>query len=144
MPEAKGPAPVQSPVTDYSELLKTIDTQAAALAKSLESLDSAPDSVKEQLGVWRQPWTPIYMDWKAAKARVPADQVKPEDVGTLSIEYRDGQPVIVVSGGKYIPADIPMVNSTDSAWFTPISYVPSGRPEDPPRGYVLAVNWLMR
>ncbi|MFF4104359.1 hypothetical protein [Streptomyces sp. NPDC001903] len=35
---------------------------------------------------------------------IPADQVKPEDVGTLAIEYRDGVPVIVVSGGPVIPA----------------------------------------
>lgn len=35
---------------------------------------------------------------------IPATEVKPEDIGTLSIEYRDGQPVIVVRGGTVIPA----------------------------------------
>ncbi|MFB7860604.1 hypothetical protein [Streptomyces sp. NPDC056069] len=44
-------------------------------------------------------------------APIPADQVKPEDIGTLSIEYRDGQPVIVVSGGKYIPAGLTVVDA---------------------------------
>ncbi|MFD3579859.1 hypothetical protein [Streptomyces sp. NPDC058644] len=43
-------------------------------------------------------------------APIPADQVKPEDIGTLSIAYRDGQPVVVVSGGKYIPQNLPVLN----------------------------------
>ncbi|MGW2818917.1 hypothetical protein [Streptomyces sp. NPDC001415] len=41
---------------------------------------------------------------------VPASKVRPEDIGTLAIEYRDGVPVIVVSGGKFIPAEIAVVN----------------------------------
>ncbi|MFC0847114.1 hypothetical protein ACFH04_25865 [Streptomyces noboritoensis] len=45
----------------------------------------------------------------------PADQVKPEDIGTLSIEYRDGQPVIVVSGGTYFPADLAVVDPAGNA-----------------------------
>ncbi|ADI10906.1 multicopper oxidase type 2 [Streptomyces bingchenggensis BCW-1] len=48
-------------------------------------------------------------------ALIPADQVKPEDVGTLSIEYRDGKPVIVVSGGTYIPATLMVVDGSDNA-----------------------------
>lgn len=43
---------------------------------------------------------------------VPADQVKPEDIGTLSIEYRNGQPVLVVSGGSHIPARLPVVHKS--------------------------------
>lgn len=43
---------------------------------------------------------------------IPAGQVKPEDIGTLSIEYRDGQPVIVVSSGTYIPAGLPVVDGS--------------------------------
>ncbi|MFD9594914.1 hypothetical protein ACFWA9_19470 [Kitasatospora sp. NPDC059973] len=39
---------------------------------------------------------------------VPADQVKPEDIAALSIEYRGSQPVIVARGGKYIPAGLPV------------------------------------
>ncbi|MFE5534805.1 hypothetical protein [Streptomyces sp. NPDC056492] len=46
---------------------------------------------------------------------IPADQVKPEDIATLSIEYRDGQPVVVVSGGKYVPSELPVVNSSGAA-----------------------------
>ncbi|GHD80108.1 hypothetical protein ACFQL8_36070 [Streptomyces goshikiensis] len=48
-------------------------------------------------------------------ALIPADQVKPEDIGTLSIEYRDGQPVIVVSGGTVIPAGLKVVGSSGTA-----------------------------
>ncbi|MFF4225897.1 hypothetical protein ACFYZH_23960 [Streptomyces abikoensis] len=48
-------------------------------------------------------------------ALIPADQVKPEDIGTLSIEYRDGHPVIVVSGGKYAPSELPVVDSSGAA-----------------------------
>ncbi|MCT9094192.1 hypothetical protein N4G70_35935 [Streptomyces sp. ASQP_92] len=43
-------------------------------------------------------------------ALIPADQVKPEDIGTLALEYRDGRPVIVVSGGKFLPAGIEVVD----------------------------------
>ncbi|MGW2860847.1 hypothetical protein [Streptomyces sp. NPDC001205] len=46
----------------------------------------------------------------AAPALIPADQVKPEDIGKLSIEYRDGQPVIVVSGGRYVPAQLSILD----------------------------------
>ncbi|MGE7437054.1 hypothetical protein [Kitasatospora sp. NPDC001175] len=37
---------------------------------------------------------------------IPADQVKPEDIATLAIEYRDGVPVIVVNGGTVVPATL--------------------------------------
>ncbi|MGW2583098.1 hypothetical protein ACWCYZ_17475 [Streptomyces virginiae] len=48
-----------------------------------------------------------------APGLIAADQVKPEDIGTLSIEYRDGQPVIVVSGGSHVPAQVPVVDAQD-------------------------------
>ncbi|MFE4874185.1 hypothetical protein [Streptomyces sp. NPDC056682] len=41
---------------------------------------------------------------------VPAEQVKPEDTAMLQIEYRNGQPVIVVSDGKLIPAGLAVVD----------------------------------
>ncbi|MGW1638492.1 hypothetical protein [Streptomyces lavendulae] len=47
---------------------------------------------------------------------IPADQVKPEDIATLSIEYRDGRPVVVVSGGKYVPSELPVVNSSGATY----------------------------
>ncbi|MFD4857332.1 hypothetical protein [Streptomyces atratus] len=50
-----------------------------------------------------------------APAPIPADQVKPEDIGKLSIEYRDGQPVIVVSGGSAIPEKISVVDASGSS-----------------------------
>ncbi|MEU5436929.1 Hsp70 family protein [Streptomyces sp. NPDC020719] len=43
---------------------------------------------------------------------MPVTEVKPEDIGTLSIEYRDDQPVVVVSGGKYIPASLTVVGNS--------------------------------
>ncbi|MFI8810260.1 MULTISPECIES: hypothetical protein [unclassified Streptomyces] len=46
---------------------------------------------------------------------VPADQAKSEDIGTLSIEYRDGLPVIVVSGGTLIPARLRVVDEGGNA-----------------------------
>lgn len=33
-----------------------------------------------------------------------------EDVGTLSIRYTDGGPVVVVTGGHRIPRSLPIVN----------------------------------
>ncbi|MFD3788814.1 hypothetical protein [Streptomyces cyaneofuscatus] len=60
-------------------------------------------------------------------APIPADQVKPEDIGTLSIEYRDGQPVIVVSGGKSIPAGLTIVDETDAPVGAYVASVESAR-----------------
>ncbi|MEU0841390.1 hypothetical protein ABZ370_18220 [Streptomyces sp. NPDC005962] len=48
-------------------------------------------------------------------APIPTGQVKPEDIATLSIEYRDGRPVIVVSGGTYVPATLMVVDGSDKA-----------------------------
>ncbi|MFE7400651.1 hypothetical protein [Streptomyces sp. NPDC057557] len=45
---------------------------------------------------------------------IPADQVKPEDIGTLAIEYRDGQPVVVVSGGNTLPSGIRVESESGS------------------------------
>ncbi|MFD8867067.1 hypothetical protein ACFV1F_22375 [Streptomyces sp. NPDC059590] len=42
-------------------------------------------------------------------------EVNPEDIGTLSIEYRDGAPVILVSGGPVIPASLPVVDASGNA-----------------------------
>ncbi|MFD9607301.1 hypothetical protein [Streptomyces sp. NPDC059970] len=41
---------------------------------------------------------------------IPADQAKPEHIGTLSIEYRNCRPVITVSGGTYVPQNLPVLN----------------------------------
>ncbi|MEU0633744.1 hypothetical protein [Streptomyces sp. NPDC005989] len=42
---------------------------------------------------------------------IPASEVRPEDIGKLAIEYRDGQPVIVVGGGKYVPAGLTAIDA---------------------------------
>ncbi|MFI1018211.1 hypothetical protein [Streptomyces sp. NPDC020965] len=43
-------------------------------------------------------------------ALVPASEVDPEGVATLALEYRDGRPVIVARGGKFIPAGLKVVS----------------------------------
>ncbi|GAB7186793.1 hypothetical protein ATKI12_6624 [Kitasatospora sp. Ki12] len=43
---------------------------------------------------------------------VPASEVKPEDLGSLSLRYVDGQPQLVVSGGTFIPAGLTVVNDS--------------------------------
>ncbi|MFD3329592.1 hypothetical protein [Streptomyces sp. NPDC058701] len=54
---------------------------------------------------------PVQLTPEATKpVFIPVDQAKPEDIGTLSIEYRDGRPVIVVNGGKYVPAGLTVID----------------------------------
>ncbi|MFF4225896.1 hypothetical protein ACFYZH_23955 [Streptomyces abikoensis] len=62
-------------------------------------------------------------------ALIPADQVKPEDIGKLSIEYRDGKPVIVVSGGTYSPAALAVVDGSGKpvARYAAATYPDSGQ-----------------
>ncbi|MFF2543030.1 hypothetical protein ACFVUY_10755 [Kitasatospora sp. NPDC058063] len=43
---------------------------------------------------------------------VPASEVKPEDVGTLTLEYKDGQPVLTVRGGRFLPSGIPVLDAS--------------------------------
>ncbi|GGS40561.1 hypothetical protein Snoj_28290 [Streptomyces nojiriensis] len=47
---------------------------------------------------------------QAEPALVPVSEVDPEDVGTLALEYRDGRPVIIVSGGEFVPAGLKVVS----------------------------------
>ncbi|MFG2222582.1 hypothetical protein [Streptomyces sp. NPDC048644] len=41
-----------------------------------------------------------------------ASEVKPEEIGSLTLEYQDSQPVIVVSGGRVIPAELQAVSAS--------------------------------
>ncbi|MFE5038949.1 hypothetical protein [Streptomyces sp. NPDC056683] len=61
---------------------------------------------------------PIQLTTEAAElGLVPASEVKPEEIATLSIEYRDGEPVIVATGGKYVPASLNLAGtSTRFTW----------------------------
>ncbi|MFD7497971.1 hypothetical protein ACFV8T_37455 [Streptomyces sp. NPDC059832] len=60
--------------------------------------------------------TPVQLTPETTEpALIPADQVNPEDIGTLSIEYRDGQPLIVVSGGTVLPAGLTVVDGSGDA-----------------------------
>ncbi|MEU4730740.1 hypothetical protein [Streptomyces sp. NPDC023588] len=46
---------------------------------------------------------------------VPVTEVKPEDMGTLSLRYVDGLPQLVVSGGKALPAGLMVVDESGAA-----------------------------
>ncbi|MEU0630746.1 hypothetical protein [Streptomyces sp. NPDC005989] len=55
---------------------------------------------------------PAPIQYTAEPAPIPAAEVKAEDVGTLSLRYVDGAPVVVVSGGTVIPAGLTVVDET--------------------------------
>lgn len=46
---------------------------------------------------------------------IPAEEVKPEDVGMLSLRYVDGAAQLVVSGGTVVPDHLPVVNTEGAA-----------------------------
>ncbi|MEU0941026.1 hypothetical protein [Embleya sp. NPDC005971] len=46
---------------------------------------------------------------------VPVTEVKPEEIGVLSLRYVDGQPQLVVSGGKAIPSGLAVVDAAGNA-----------------------------
>ncbi|WP_328622212.1 hypothetical protein [Streptomyces sp. NBC_00354] len=53
---------------------------------------------------------------------VPASEVKPEDVGTLSLRYVDGVPQLVISGGRFAPAALTIVDPSG----TPVATYTAG------------------
>ncbi|MFD8951942.1 hypothetical protein ACFV0B_24145 [Streptomyces xanthophaeus] len=42
---------------------------------------------------------------------ISADDVKPEDIGVLSVRYVDGAAQLVVTGGTALPAHLPVVDA---------------------------------
>lgn len=46
---------------------------------------------------------------------IPATEVKPEDVGTLSLRYVGNVPQLVVSGGTVIPAELTVMDASGNA-----------------------------
>ncbi|MFE5941542.1 hypothetical protein [Streptomyces sp. NPDC056480] len=42
---------------------------------------------------------------------IPEDDVKPEDIGVLSVRYVDGAAQLVVTGGTALPTHIPVVDA---------------------------------
>ncbi|MFJ9110242.1 hypothetical protein [Streptomyces sp. NPDC102283] len=91
----------------------------------------------EQLASFGQTSTPEATAFKEPRL-VPADQVEPEDIGKLAIEYRDGRPVVVVSDGKYVPSELPVVNSSGTtytarfAWVNGVAQLHTPDPAPPP------------
>ncbi|GJF25021.1 MULTISPECIES: hypothetical protein [Streptomyces] len=45
---------------------------------------------------------------------LPATEVKPEDVGTLTLAYKDGAPVLTLSGGTVAPVVLTVVDESGS------------------------------
>uniref|UniRef100_A0AAU2K3V8 Uncharacterized protein n=1 Tax=Streptomyces sp. NBC_00049 TaxID=2903617 RepID=A0AAU2K3V8_9ACTN len=43
---------------------------------------------------------------------IPSGEARPEDVGTQSVHYVDGQPVLVVTGGASAPAALAAVEAS--------------------------------
>ncbi|WP_328788782.1 hypothetical protein [Streptomyces sp. NBC_00273] len=62
---------------------------------------------------------------------IPAGETKPEDLGTLSLRYVDGVPMLVVNGGTAVPAGLTVV---DGAGNTVTTYVTSAPPQMGTRG----------
>ncbi|GHD83203.1 hypothetical protein ACFQL8_28295 [Streptomyces goshikiensis] len=102
-PNAKGPAPVQLP---------TEKTDARMALEGDDDNEMGTTSVRSAKG----PAPVQYKPETTEPVLIPADQVNPEDIGTLSIEYREGQPVIVVSGGTAIPAGLTVVDGAGNAF----------------------------
>ncbi|MFJ6798904.1 hypothetical protein [Streptomyces sp. NPDC091268] len=46
---------------------------------------------------------------------IPASEVKPEDLGMLSLRYVDGTPVLVVSSGTALPAGLTVLDASGNA-----------------------------
>ncbi|MFD4926177.1 hypothetical protein ACFWNE_33375 [Streptomyces goshikiensis] len=90
-PTAKGPAPAQLPT-------ETTDARMA-----LEGNDENEMGTTAVRSTSPETTEPVL---------IPADQVKPEDIGTLSLHHVDGVPVLVVSGGKAIPAGLTVVDGS--------------------------------
>ncbi|MGW2016750.1 hypothetical protein [Streptomyces sp. NPDC001927] len=42
---------------------------------------------------------------------IPADDLKPEEIGVLSVRYVDGAAQLVVTGGTALPAHLPVVDA---------------------------------
>ncbi|WP_378735499.1 hypothetical protein [Nocardia brasiliensis] len=43
---------------------------------------------------------------------IPAADVNPEDIGTLTLEYKDGQPIVTLSDGTHFPAELTVVDGS--------------------------------
>ncbi|GLX37472.1 hypothetical protein Sros01_35450 [Streptomyces roseochromogenus] len=54
---------------------------------------------------------------------IPAGDLKPEDIGVLSLRYVDGAAQLVVSGGTALPAHLPVV---DAGGAVVAAYLPAG------------------
>ncbi|MFF2306129.1 hypothetical protein ACFVVP_26980 [Streptomyces sp. NPDC058128] len=47
--------------------------------------------------------------------KIPASAVSPEDICALAIQYRDGEAVLIASGGKYLWTALPVVDGSGNA-----------------------------
>ncbi len=66
--------------------------------------DISPDDRTLDLG-------PLPESEESNSALIPAEDVKPEDVATLTLKYqKDGSPLLVATGGRCIPAALPITD----------------------------------
>ncbi|MFE3584516.1 hypothetical protein [Streptomyces vinaceus] len=65
--------------------------------------------------------------------QIPTEKVNPEDIATLTLEYRDGWPVLVATDGTYIPGELPVLDSAGNITgkFAPRKLVDPQQPRPP-------------
>ncbi|MGW0251966.1 hypothetical protein ACWDYH_35590 [Nocardia goodfellowii] len=56
---------------------------------------------------------------------IPATEVKPQDIGSLSVRYTDGVPELVLTSGNFAPQSIPI---TDGAGRLLATYTATAAP----------------
>ncbi|MFI9505285.1 hypothetical protein [Nocardia sp. NPDC052566] len=72
----------------------------------------------------------------AEAATLPADETLPCGMGTLCLVYRDGRPVLILSDGGAIPAQLPVYDSAG----TPVAAYTAGSVSELPT----APAWIVR
>ncbi|MFF4331131.1 hypothetical protein ACFYZT_32080 [Streptomyces sp. NPDC001591] len=64
-------------------------------------------------------WVTVHAGLKTAEVAdlelAPVSKVDPEEIGALSLRYEGEQPVIVTTGGAYIPAELALVHQGTNA-----------------------------
>ncbi|MEU3048821.1 hypothetical protein ABZ705_20320 [Streptomyces sp. NPDC006984] len=98
-------------VLQVVELIKSVETRsgvsAVAVAEGLTALPGVQDTASEVTDLGAIPGTEGSTE---RPALIPVTEIKPEDVGTLALHYRDGVPALVSSGGTAFPATLQLVD----------------------------------
>ncbi|MFD3788816.1 hypothetical protein [Streptomyces cyaneofuscatus] len=120
----------------------------AEAADSLGEYEFPPDdapvvsvSAYQELETWRSAKSsaPVQVTSQTAEPTlIPATEVKPEDIGALSLRYVNGVAQLVVSGGTAIPAGLTVVDAdgNDVAAYKAAGPVEVAAPE--PRYFIIS------